>query len=1025
MPSDIKTITIEDNFMQEDVKQVALLTARELAINGLQTSDQIKNFYHTSGLKMIYRHLLRGGNIRDHFDSAFIEFSTIVSTLDRKDVLDAFTLVNDEADQKTGSSTFKKNVEKNFKAIVQHLRKEKLAIFNHPAFLINARKAELFISVMDGQDLGSPRNMNKRMLTCIKTADALFSRFGNVLQSAPSLSLEAHRDDLNESNVFINSSFIENMAFHEIKSPDTLKAYVDACGDPLALHLLNHRVYTRYFLDGLDSQRKTIFVSIPIVASQAYYQPGLPSENQPFLGLGSIFMFLRLKKKEPINLIEQITEYSETVPGIVKDFIHGYAFKISDNLRKEIELQATRAAISQVMARNMSHNIGSHVLSKLVSPEQVKGVMFNVEFNRDAHGRDLPEILRDATASEHDPFQYWSVHPNINDARNLKGGDKIAYFNSYLKSRMDFLADIATGTVPTLESSKFFYSELIANFDKNRVLLDRISGVSNFKFRILVYDCREQEKKQIQSTDDDFQVAIPNDILGCHAFYVILENLIRNTAKHSRHKDGVVDFCIEIAQSESGNQYYEIRIYDNCVVAETLFVRQNDMLNSRILDPKRNAIRDCGWGLMEMKVSAGYLQRQRIEEIDICTDALTAYIQVTDGKPSLGYKFKIAKPKEVLLVVDRSVANRLGDAKRLRDLEKQLRNYGIWFVGLSTGMKAISTFNDEDIYPHEIMAVLSKGPILCPGTTHNIPGRIILCTEEERAYELILKILEANMIGGKETQSIKEYLWELYYAKLKLMYEIHTLDIHTGGTVPGENHANRINAKFFDHAQGWPHMNDKYEYADIKTSMDKSAMILDKADKGKAVFDPCIRYKLQDSIVSQSIIIDERIQEMAYSNYYYGEEVKYHDIYRKTGIYVPNPSDHALSQKAFSKNEVQNLVTHINAIARGQPLTNNLRHLKRVRFLAIHLGLIEKFLLARDMRSSQMEVERIAIKEFVSELIQGAPTIKPIIISGRGKPPNLPIDIPFLNFSALSQYCVDCRNKYLLNELLHSTRNLA
>ena len=40
------------------------------------------------------------------------------------------------------------------------------------------------------------------------------------------------------------------------------------------------------------------------------------------------------------------------------------------------QMANTRAAISQVMARNMSHNIGSHVLSKLLKDEQISKIYF-------------------------------------------------------------------------------------------------------------------------------------------------------------------------------------------------------------------------------------------------------------------------------------------------------------------------------------------------------------------------------------------------------------------------------------------------------------------------------------------------------------------------------------------------------------------------------------------------------------------------------------------------------------------------
>jgi hypothetical protein len=48
------------------------------------------------------------------------------------------------------------------------------------------------------------------------------------------------------------------------------------------------------------------------------------------------------------------------------EFLNNLSFDyLIPNLYNNLSLTATRAAISQVMARNMSHNIGSHVMNKL------------------------------------------------------------------------------------------------------------------------------------------------------------------------------------------------------------------------------------------------------------------------------------------------------------------------------------------------------------------------------------------------------------------------------------------------------------------------------------------------------------------------------------------------------------------------------------------------------------------------------------------------------------------------------------
>ena len=98
---------------------------------------------------------------------------------------------------------------------------------------------------------------------------------------------------------------------------------------------------------------------------------------------------------------------------------------------------------------------------------------------------------------------------------------------------MDYLADISFGT-PLMQTNKYVYGELFKGFDKVRLLLEHISGLDNFKFKIeFKRNGKEFEKDEKGNILNDLLVAIPNDILGTQAFYNILENIIRNTAKHS------------------------------------------------------------------------------------------------------------------------------------------------------------------------------------------------------------------------------------------------------------------------------------------------------------------------------------------------------------------------------------------------------------------------------------------------------------------------------------------------------------
>lgn len=282
------------------------------------------------------------------------------------------------------------------------------------------------------------------------------------------------------------------------------------------------------------------------------------------------------------------------------------------------QLASTRAAISQVMARNMSHNIGSHVLSKLLKEDQIKQIFFR-------NKGQVPEIVTSLddinSILTNDKLFYQCLNAlkdiDIDKSNNsILAGDKnketneslLGSFFDYLKARMDYLADVTTST-PVMENTKGLYYDMIKPFIKNRVLNDRISGLDKFYYEITV--CKPDrtkngnlcesitEKKDCHccvddrnSTKDDIQLSIPNDVLGVQAFYNILENIIRNTAKHGttpvkKQMQSSNEVCLEVPfefkikveealqkfENEKKNkpntdlhlnEYYCISIFDNC-----------------------------------------------------------------------------------------------------------------------------------------------------------------------------------------------------------------------------------------------------------------------------------------------------------------------------------------------------------------------------------------------------------------------------------------------------------------------------
>ncbi len=370
----------------------------------------------------------------------------------------------------------------------------------------------------------------------------------------------------------------------------------------------------------------------------------------------NLSLFLLFNCHLPSRKIEKIRQLTDEF------FINVSSRKIADLFeKKEVELtkQATRAAISQVMARNTSHNIGAHVMNKLIgNMAELPMFKFNDEkTNYQSAFQENLKILHEEIKKKTDNDPELEGISDIQREKVLKHRillEQISYFNNYVKCRMDYLADISFGT-PLMQTNKKAYGDLFLELDKVRLLLEHISGLSAWRYKI-VFKLNGKEL----GNENDLLVAIPNDILGTQAFYNILENIIRNSAKHTQKPDDnfltifTVNFIDDpnkincSGEKEKVNILSEliaVEIYDNIPITDThpiilieeekkeynlktkkeadnelksnidkLVFRQNKKLNEDIL--QENKLRSSALGLIEMDASAAYLRKRDVSYIN-------------------------------------------------------------------------------------------------------------------------------------------------------------------------------------------------------------------------------------------------------------------------------------------------------------------------------------------------------------------------------------------------------------------------
>jgi hypothetical protein len=195
------------------------------------------------------------------------------------------------------------------------------------------------------------------------------------------------------------------------------------------------------------------------------------------------------------------------------------------------------------------------------------------------------------------------------------------------------------------------------------------------KQNFVVYDTAHSDQQGRTVFDDDVQLAIPAGVVGNHAVYTIIENVLRNAAKHGKSDNGS---NLEIAIgfiNEEDKEYAEFFIWSKSLVKSGADAGKlvNDIqgrMNEPFID-KDGQLRREDWGLAEMKISAGILQRRSISEIGgleyvgmgQSKDSEWRDLEIispirVDGKNGashFGYRFFVPKPKEFLFVFSEMV----------------------------------------------------------------------------------------------------------------------------------------------------------------------------------------------------------------------------------------------------------------------------------------------------------------------------------------------------------------------------------
>lgn len=483
------------------------------------------NCFEQSGSKLLLTYLRQ--QLGDDA-SIFLDFSAIPSSFRNDGKLADFITVCDPQHRFVADD----KLEEAYHEVYIPLRDNDLGLFYHPYFF------------------GKPLH-----------SKYYFSRPSET-QITPDLPPDSSETDKTEKWLTVKLNPTESIYFKNKSFPFSYESYQDILEGRVKItndtictdrnHIL-HGFYDRFLLN-VANDSNTYLLSIPLI--------GYPSKDNAttFEGLGAIFVyFVKDSFKE-----DSIGTIANALWSLGLQITYNSLFRIALESSDKAMTEALKSAKAAIMSRNISHNLGSHVMAYL---KQEMGNVASI-------------MHEDSNVLKYLPFERKDVELPF-----LVG---LGRFIGYIQERQDFIATIATDYIPygaPVNMKDAIYDELNPDLrfvrhnagknsdgDKNRpmnILLTYIAkseGLSrenmdldrnnpdlfstrhDILFGFSSYSRNEDGsvKKEVFGLSPasscsnhpalakmrEVSFCLPGGLTGRQAIFAIIENIVRNAAKH-------------------------------------------------------------------------------------------------------------------------------------------------------------------------------------------------------------------------------------------------------------------------------------------------------------------------------------------------------------------------------------------------------------------------------------------------------------------------------------------------------------
>lgn len=728
------------------------------------------------------------------------------------------------------------------------------------------------------------------------------------------------------------------------------------------------------------------------------------------------------------KLKSELSKNESTIEAMSDKNVQEAAFLLLNTLSELYEkhqMEAKKSALGSIIARNMSHNLGSHVVNYIKHNCWVLGQV--LDKNKDGNfSFDLKEIGQ-YTSNPSEVIIRWQDE-NGKYQNFLNSG--LFNFFEYMNQRMEFIANVISSPPSTPITMNFNHDLVKKIIQKNNYIKDFIakSELKQNKANLEIINENESSSPSVKD------ISIPDGWIGAQGFYTIIENFIRNSAKHSFRNQKDLKISIKIKDhplTEYENDFYQVEVSDNLGNGDdvikilkdkgvVLNVKKSNGFNENTINICPDFVSNEGeiipsfWGIKEMFVGACYLQGIDINQFNNKKDDNILQYSV-DNNGNLKCTFSLLKPKTLLIITNSENSN-----------DTKLLNFKDRFKEKGVDCIYYDKYNDELDKGH--LFIRHEFCLLYNGYNFNQEEKEnLLCLNKcyQNEFDNFNKELDNYKIhwisryenflpyrifcdcnhekNNKLCQDCENHCWakwnEQWYDEEKfeeLYNNIYTAWLHKCyGEVPEllindqrlycKNSNIIVDETIFTSPPKqktvlfWSHFNQK----DLKQNIPESITLEDITgdNTSKALIEdyannPILskKFKIVEAAFPTVIIIDERIynncHDELYSFYWYFRDIYVYNYNADNGKFIYRVKSHSpdkLSEKETAQ-ECRNKQWDFSFITET---TNR----ELIDFIVIHRGIIEKIL------GSDNDVYVDEILYFLKKQAKYV-----IISSGRGKP---------------------------------------